>query len=56
MVRKELLTVLEVMIPGMILGVWLRMKLTANERLLFIILGVIALLIAARGLYDLVIR
>ena len=30
-VRKELLTVLEVMIPGMLLGVWLRMKLTANE-------------------------
>ena len=55
-VRKELLTVLEVMIPGMLLGAWLRMRLTANEKLLYIILGVIALAIAARGLYDLVVK
>lgn len=55
-VKKELLTVLAVMIPGMLLGVWLRMKLTANEKALFVILGVTALAIAARGLYDLVIK
>ena len=55
-VRKELMTVLAVMIPGMLLGVWLRVRLTANEKLLFIILGMIALAIAARGLYDLVIK
>ena len=55
-VKKELMTVLAVMIPGMLLGVWLRMKLTANEKALFAILGVTALVIAARGLYDLVVK
>ena len=55
-VKKELMTVLAVMIPGMLLGVWLRMKLTANEKALFAILGVTALVIAARGLYDLMVK
>ena len=55
-VKKERMTVLAVMIPGMLLGVWLRMKLTANEKALFAILGVTALVIAARGLYDLMVK
>jgi len=51
-VRKELLTVLAVMIPGMLFGIWLRARLASNGSALFITLGVIVLVIAARGLYD----
>ena len=55
-VRKELLTVLAVMIPGMLLGIWLRTLLAARGNALFITLGVIVLAIAARGLYDIFVR
>ena len=55
-VWKELIRVVAVMIPGMLLGILLRTMLTSNEKALYIILGAIAILIAARGLYDLIVR
>ena len=55
-VRKELLTVLAVMIPGMLLGIWLRGLLASRGNALFITLGAIVLVIAARGLYDIFVR
>ena len=55
-VRGELLKVLAVMIPGMLFGAWLRERLMSEGKALYIILGVITLVIAARGLYDIFVK
>lgn len=52
-VWKELGKALVVMIPFMLAGVLLRNLLEGKERILYLILGVIILLLTAKGIYDL---
>ncbi len=52
-VWKELAVVLAVMIPTMLGGAALRRLLSGRERLLFVLLGVIVLVLSAKGIYDL---
>ena len=52
-VWKEVGIVLAVMIPFMLGGVFLRNLLKGNTRVLFIVLGIIVLLLALKGIYDL---
>ena len=49
-VWKELAIVLAVMIPTMLGGAALRRLLSGRERLLFVLLGVIVLLLSAKGI------
>jgi len=53
-VWKELALVLAVMIPTMLAGAELRRLLSGHERFLYILLGVIILLLSAKGIYDLI--
>lgn len=50
---KEVGKVLAVMIPFMLGGVFLRNLLKGNTRILFLVLGIIVLLLAVKGIYDL---
>lgn len=52
-VWKEVLRVLAVMIPFMLGGVFLRKLLEGQSRVLFLILGIIVLVLALKGIYDL---
>ena len=52
-VWKEVLRVLVVMIPFMLGGVFLRKLLEGQSRVLFLILGIIVLVLALKGIYDL---
>ncbi len=52
-VWREVGIVLVVMIPFMLGGVFLRNLLKGNTRTLFIVLGIIVLLLAVKGIYDL---
>ena len=52
-VWKELAIVLAVMIPTMLGGAALRRLLSGSERLLFVLLGIIVLVLSAKGIYDL---
>ncbi len=50
---KELGKVLAVMIPFMLVGVFLRNLLMGQERILYLILGIIVLLLAIKGMIEL---